>query len=72
MFLCMTGRGSGSFAGGLLIGTYGTRQAFQIMGLLGVLSGVVYGLMHFFWLHKYNDAYKSPCQEPVSTGNFLR
>ncbi|XP_046673330.1 uncharacterized protein LOC124362674 isoform X2 [Homalodisca vitripennis] len=61
------GRGSGSFAGGLLIGTYGTREAFQIMGLLGLISGIIYGLMHFFWLHKYDDAYNSKsCEE--STG----
>lgn len=59
----LTGRGSGSFAGGLLIGTYGTRQAFQIMGLIGVFSGLVYGMLHFFWLHKYDDAYKISTQE---------
>ncbi|KAK9505055.1 hypothetical protein O3M35_009205 [Rhynocoris fuscipes] len=49
------GRGSGSFFGGLLIGTVGTRQAFKLMGLLAVTSGIVYGLMHFFWLHKYSE-----------------
>ncbi|XP_073991086.1 uncharacterized protein isoform X2 [Rhodnius prolixus] len=49
------GRGSGSFFGGLLIGTVGTRQSFRLMGLLAVSAGVIYGLMHFFWLHKYSE-----------------
>ncbi|XP_054266161.1 uncharacterized protein LOC128988671 isoform X2 [Macrosteles quadrilineatus] len=60
------GRGSGSFVGGLLIGTYGTREAFQIMGLLGTISGVVYGMLHFFWLHKYNETHTSKSIEEPS------
>lgn len=68
-FSTWTGRGSGSFAGGLLIGTYGTREAFQIMALMGIISGTVYGIMHFFWLHKYDENYnKSPVE---STGKFV-
>ena len=49
------GRGSGSFIGGLLIGSYGTRQSFRLMGLLGILSGTVYGLLHCMWLYKFED-----------------
>ncbi|KAL1115777.1 hypothetical protein AAG570_006067 [Ranatra chinensis] len=48
------GRGSGSFGGGLLISTVGIRQAFRIMGTMSIGSGVLYGVMHFFWLHKYS------------------
>ncbi|RZF43442.1 hypothetical protein LSTR_LSTR001703 [Laodelphax striatellus] len=51
------GRGVGSFGGGLLIGTIGTRQAFRAMGLLAIVSGGLYGLIHFFWLHKYDQSY---------------
>ena len=46
------GRGSGSFVGGLLIGTVGTRKSFRIMGLIAVLGGTVYYLLHYFWLRK--------------------
>lgn len=49
------GRGSGSFFGGFLIGTIGARRAFKTMGLVAVIGGIIYGLMHFFWLHKYTD-----------------
>ncbi|BES92459.1 Major facilitator superfamily domain containing [Nesidiocoris tenuis] len=49
------GRGSGSFFGGVLIGTVGTRQAFRLMGLVAVVGGFTYGLLHFFWLHKYSE-----------------
>lgn len=44
------GRGSGSFGGGLLIASLGTREAFRYMGLIAFLGGVVYGLLHYFWL----------------------
>lgn len=49
------GRGSGSFFGGLLIGSYGTRISFRLMGLLGIVSGTVYGLLHCMWLYKFED-----------------
>ncbi|CAH0724604.1 unnamed protein product, partial [Brenthis ino] len=44
------GRGSGSFGGGLLIASLGTREAFRYMGLIAFLGGVLYGLLHYFWL----------------------
>ncbi|XP_041975551.1 uncharacterized protein LOC121730529 [Aricia agestis] len=46
------GRGSGSFGGGLLIASLGTREAFRYMGLIAFLGGVCYGLLHYFWLRK--------------------
>ncbi|XP_072946601.1 major facilitator superfamily domain-containing protein 6-like isoform X2 [Epargyreus clarus] len=46
------GRGSGSFGGGLLIASLGTREAFRYMGLIAFLGGVLYGLLHYFWLRK--------------------
>lgn len=49
------GRGSGSFFGGLLIGTVGTRQSFKLMGLMAVVAGSIYGILHFFCLHKYTE-----------------
>nr|CAD7265645.1 unnamed protein product [Timema shepardi] len=46
------GRGSGSFFGGFLIGTVGTRESFRIMGMLAIVGGITYGLLHYFWLRK--------------------
>ncbi|XP_065356882.1 uncharacterized protein LOC135951205 isoform X1 [Calliphora vicina] len=48
------GRGSGSFSGGLLIGQFGTRDAFRYMGLLAVVGGIAYGLLHLVWLRKFD------------------
>lgn len=48
------GRGSGSFCGGLLIGHVGTRDAFRYMGLLAVVGGIAYGLLHLIWLRKFD------------------
>lgn len=45
------GRGSGSFVGGLLIGTHGTRESFRLMGVLAVVGGGAYWLLHRYWLH---------------------
>ena len=50
----LAGRGSGSFLGGLLIGTVGTRKAFRIMGLMACAGGTLYGLLHMLWLNKYD------------------
>ncbi|KAH8263216.1 hypothetical protein KR044_006205 [Drosophila immigrans] len=47
-------RGSGSFTGGLLIGQFGTRDAFRYMGLLAVVGGIAYGLLHLIWLRKFD------------------
>ncbi|KAM7354690.1 uncharacterized protein ACRADG_006261 isoform 1-T1 [Cochliomyia hominivorax] len=48
------GRGSGSFSGGLLIGQFGTRDAFRYMGLLAVVGGIAYGILHLIWLRKFD------------------
>ncbi|TMW46780.1 hypothetical protein DOY81_008138, partial [Sarcophaga bullata] len=48
------GRGSGSFSGGLLIGQFGTRDAFRYMGLLAVVGGIAYGILHLVWLRKFD------------------
>lgn len=52
--LPFSGRGSGSFGGGLLIASLGTREAFRYMGLIAFLGGVLYGILHYFWLRKIN------------------
>lgn len=52
--LSRAGRGSGSFTGGLLIGQFGTRDAFRYMGLLAVVGGIAYGLLHLIWLRKFD------------------
>ncbi|XP_014292875.1 major facilitator superfamily domain-containing protein 6 [Halyomorpha halys] len=58
------GRGSGSFFGGFLIGTVGARRAFKTMGLIAFVGGIIYGLMHFFWLHKYTETIEKEVTEP--------
>lgn len=49
------GRGSGSFTGGILISFVGTREAFRYMGLLAVIGGIIYGLLHLLWLRKIDN-----------------
>ncbi|XP_067010301.2 major facilitator superfamily domain-containing protein 6-A [Anabrus simplex] len=44
------GRGSGSFLGGFLIGTLGTRESFRFMGIMAIVGGIAYGALHYFWL----------------------
>jgi len=46
------GRGCGSFIGGHLIGNFGIRNGFRIMGLSSVICGFAYFLIYFFWLRK--------------------
>ncbi|XP_044765408.1 uncharacterized protein LOC123321737 [Coccinella septempunctata] len=46
------GRGSGSFLGGYIIGKVGIRQAFQLMGLMSVVCGVLYVIVHYVCLAK--------------------
>ncbi|XP_063219814.1 uncharacterized protein LOC134529542 [Bacillus rossius redtenbacheri] len=53
------GRGSGSYSGGLMIASLGTHQSFRIMGLFAISSGIAYGLLHYFWLHKVEAKYAS-------------
>lgn len=55
MNVLSVGRGSGSFAGGFLISSFGTREAFRYMGSVACLGGISYGLLHFFWLRKMRD-----------------
>ncbi|KAH8413165.1 hypothetical protein KR009_008579 [Drosophila setifemur] len=64
------GRGSGSFTGGLLIGQFGTRDAFRYMGLLAVVGGIAYGLLHLIWLRKFDHTTEDSEEEveAVETG----
>lgn len=48
------GRGSGSFIGGFLLATVGTREAFRVMGYLAAGGGVIYGFLHAFWLRRFD------------------
>nr|CAD7602507.1 unnamed protein product [Timema genevievae] len=67
-----TGRGSGSFFGGLLIGTVGTRESFRIMGMLAIVGGITYGLLHYFWLRKVEAGNNSKEeQQEYSEGEHL-
>lgn len=37
-----------------MIGFVGTREAFRYMGLLAVIGGICYGLLHMLWLRKFD------------------
>ncbi|XP_017769290.1 PREDICTED: uncharacterized protein LOC108557327 [Nicrophorus vespilloides] len=52
------GRGSGSFIGGRLIGEYGIREAFRLMGTASVVFGVAYAVLHMCWLRKIEIIYQ--------------
>lgn len=60
------GRGSGSFCGGFLIGHVGTREAFRYMGLLAVIGGLGYFIIHVLWLRHIDLAEFD--EEPPSDG----
>ncbi|XP_053614679.1 uncharacterized protein LOC128677686 isoform X1 [Plodia interpunctella] len=63
------GRGSGSFGGGLLIAQLGTREAFRYMGLMAFLGGVLYGLLHYFWLRKISmTGIEDACDPDTESG----
>ncbi|XP_075992975.1 uncharacterized protein LOC142987902 [Anticarsia gemmatalis] len=63
------GRGSGSFGGGLLIASLGTREAFRYMGLIAFLGGVLYGLLHYFWLKNINmTGMQDACEPDTESG----
>ncbi|XP_030030821.2 uncharacterized protein LOC115447752 [Manduca sexta] len=63
------GRGSGSFGGGLLIASLGTREAFRYMGLIAFLGGILYGLLHYFWLRKINmTGIEDSCEPDTESG----
>lgn len=61
------GRGSGSFFGGFLIGSFGTREAFRYMGLMAVVGGILYYLIHMLYLKKFDEV--DDKEEPEETEN---
>lgn len=44
------GRGVGSFAGGIMMANFGTRTTFRILGAGAGICGLVYFLLHRFYL----------------------
>lgn len=61
------GRGSGSFIGGHVIQNFGTRESFRIMGVVAIISGTIYALLHYFWLRKLTtDKYEETLPGIVS------
>ncbi|XP_028028976.1 uncharacterized protein LOC114242132 [Bombyx mandarina] len=63
------GRGSGSFGGGLLIAQLGTREAFRYMGLIAFLGGILYGLLHYFWLRNISmTGIDDACEQDTESG----
>lgn len=63
----ISGRGSGSFIGGNLIGKVGIRHAFRIMGLVAIIAGIIYGMLHYYWLSKTEYALK---EDEEGLGNY--
>lgn len=62
------GRGSGSFCGGFLIGHVGTREAFRYMGLMAVIGGMGYFVIHVLWL-RHIDLTEYDDEPAMSGGN---
>lgn len=62
------GRGSGSFFGGLLIGTFGTREAFRYMGLMAVVGGIMYYALYLIYLKKFDVIDDKDEQEATESG----
>lgn len=46
----------------------GTRDAFRYMGLLAVVGGIAYGLLHLIWLRKF-DATAEDEEETTEKGD---
>jgi hypothetical protein len=55
--------------GGWLISITGTRESFRIMGFLAIAGGVVYGLLHYFWLRKVELNGKDEDAAAAAAGN---
>lgn len=51
-YFLITGRGVGSFIGGILMSNYGTRSAFQIFGTAAAICGVAYFVLYRLYLVK--------------------
>ena len=51
----LTGCGVGSFGGSLLIGVYGLRVTFRILGVVSFISGLLYFLLNIFYLRRKNN-----------------
>ena len=62
---CM-GKGSGSFLGGLLIGKVGTRRAFEYTGYSAIIIGIIYKIIHHFYLRHYEVGRKTSEEDKVS------
>lgn len=51
-----SGRGTGSFVGGLLIASFGSRVTFRIFGVAAGVLGTAYILVYLFYLRKFEKA----------------
>lgn len=51
---CDAGFGVGSSGGSLLIGAYGQRVTFRILGGVSFITGLFYFLFNFFYLRPKN------------------
>lgn len=45
----------GSFIGGILISTYGTRVSFRVLGIAACIFGVVYIFLYYFIMRKHEN-----------------
>lgn len=49
------GRGVGSFIGGIMMANFGTRMTFRVLGAGAGVCGIVYFLVHRFYLVKLEN-----------------
>ncbi|EFX88453.1 hypothetical protein DAPPUDRAFT_234331 [Daphnia pulex] len=68
------GCGTGSIGGGLLIGVYGLRVTFRILGAISFITGLLYFLINIFYLRqkKANAKLKNSEKEFLSRLEFFR
>ena len=52
MFIIFSGRGTGSFIGGILIASHGTRETFRMFGITAGICGVLYVIFYFAYMRK--------------------
>lgn len=54
----VSGRGSGSFAGGTMMSQFGARLAFRVMGIASGVMLVIYGIVYYAFIRKREKIYR--------------
>ena len=55
----LTGRGIGTLIGGAMFDSITPRTTYQVFAGISMAIGVIYALLHFFWLINFEDVSES-------------